>query len=156
MTCTRGSIIAPVTVRSGVFHAALRESAEGGRNLWRAGGEGEHRGGVEFQHPGCLHRATAGGQFGAQHDGHLAEHLARIPLADHPLDPVHLFGELNNALRDDEQGAFVALSSREFSGQEADVFDRARDEIEQVGVEFGEQRDGDELLGSDHEHIVKR
>ena len=131
--------------------AALSRGTDGRGDLRGHRGQREEAGEVEPDHAGRLDRAVAGRQVGAEHDRHLAVHLTGTPLADPALHSVDLLRQPHHALDDQEQRALVALSRRELAGQQADVFDGSRDERELLVGQVGEQGDGGQLGGRDHD-----
>ena len=74
-------------------------------------------------------RAEPGRMGGAERDRHLAEDVARQPLADDLLDPVDELDRLEPALEHGEEGAVVALVDGEVARRKADVRRHAREPL---------------------------
>ncbi len=64
---------------------------------------------LDPHHARCLGGSEADRERGSEHDRHLAEDVARVSLADHPLDAVDELDRLDPALEHGEQRSLVAL-----------------------------------------------
>ena len=94
--------------------------------------------------------AEADREDGPEHDRHLAEDVARQPLADDPVDPVDRLDGLDPALEHREQRALVPGVGRVLARHETDVGRDPRETLVLVRAEHGEDLDPGDLLGRHH------
>ena len=106
--------------------------------------------GREPHHARRLGSAKPDGKHGSERDRHLAEHIARLPYADHGLDPVRGLDGLDSPFEQPEQGALAALVRRVLARNQADVGNGARKPLALRFTELREDRDPSDLFGSDH------
>ena len=106
--------------------------------------------GREPHHARGLGSAKPNGKHSSERDRHLAEHVARLPYADHGLDPVRGLDRLDSPFEQPEQRALAALVSRVLARDQADVGNGARKPLALRFAELSEDRDSSDLFGSDH------
>ena len=98
----------------------------------------------------ALGRTEAGRKDRAEDDGDLAEDIARVALADDPVDALDRLDRLDAALEDGEERPPVALVCGVLAGDEGDVGRGPGQLVQMVGAQLGEQRDLRDLLRCDH------
>ena len=97
-----------------------------------------------------LRGAEPDGEDRAERDRHLAEGVARLPLADDALDPVDELDRLDPALQHGEQRALGALVRRVLARHEGDVRGQPRELLDLRGRKPGEERDLADLFRGHH------
>ena len=93
---------------------------------------------VDPHHARGLRCTKAHREHRPEHERHLAEHVARVALAEDALDPLDEPDRLDATLEHGEERALIALVSREFAGREADVRRHARELLTLLRLESRE------------------
>ena len=105
---------------------------------------------LEPHHPGRRRGPEADRKPGPERDRHLAEDLARKPLADDAVEPVGVLDGVDLPGEDGEEGLLVSLVNGVFPRRELDVGRRACKLLPLVGGEPCEERNLGEIFGGHH------
>ena len=97
-----------------------------------------------------LGRPEADREDRPEHDRHLAEDVAGLPLADDALDPVDELDRLDPTLEHGEERPLVALVRRVLARHEADVAAARAEPLALGRLEAREDREPPDLLRGDH------
>ena len=131
-------------------HAVARELADRLREVGRLGRDRVVVARLEAHDARRLRGAEPDGEDRAERDRHLAEGVARLPLADDALDPVDELDRLDPALQHGEQRALGALVRRVLARHEGDVRGQPRELLDLRGRKPGEERDLADLFRGHH------
>ena len=135
---------------SGAAHAVRGQLAHLTAHVRRDGGHRVVVARLDAHHARLLRRAEPDREHRPQRDRHLAEDVARAPLADDPVQAVDRLDRLDAAVDQGEEGTLVTLLRRELARQQRDVRRHAREPLASGRIELGEDRDTRYLIGRDH------
>src|SRR5204862_454425 len=90
-------------------------------------------------------------KHGPERDRHLADDVARVALADEPVDPVRHLHRLDATLEEAEERALVALVSDVLARREGDVGSRAGELLAVARLQSGEDPDPEDVVGRHHQ-----
>jgi hypothetical protein len=127
-----------------------------GRDVRRDGGDEVVVVRFDSHHPRTHRGAEAHREDRAERDRHLAEDVAGVAHADHPLDPVGALDRLDAPVEHGEQRPLTALRRRVLTRFQGDVGYDARELLALGPRERGEKRNPLDLLRGDHRPTLSR